>query len=48
MEEAQRFGDSAVRSQRPTRSGEDADAGIYWNVPGRANLLVFPGLSVIR
>src|SRR5512132_890478 len=28
--------------QRPTRSGEVADAGIYWNAVGRANLLVFP------
>jgi hypothetical protein len=32
--EAQRLGGSAVySSQRPTRAGEDADAGISWNLP---------------
>jgi len=43
MAEVQRLGRfGGALLQRPTRSGEDADAEIYWNVPRRANLLVFP------
>jgi hypothetical protein len=37
------FGDALL--QRPTKSGEDADAGIYGNALGRANPLVFPGVA---
>jgi hypothetical protein len=35
MAEAQRLGRfGGALLQRPTRSGEDADAGIYWKMPG--------------